>query len=470
MTTHRVLRLPVLVAGLVAGGTWPAPAQQRLAPAVDPLRVDAAAIDSLTAALARLDHRLRILERRLELQRQDAAAARRTASTVAVGADGAQFRSADGAFALRVRGYIQEDGRFFLGADRTGTSTFVLRRVRPILEGTVFGSYDYRLMADFGGGTTSIQEAYVEARYHPAIRLRVGKYKVPVGLERLQSATAIAFVERAFPTDLVPNRDIGLEVWGEVWGGAFSYAVGAFNGVPDGGSLDGDVDDGKDVAVRAFAQPFRASGLPLLRGLGLGIAATAGTETGTLAAPALAVYRTSLQQGFFAYRGDGLAAGTAVADGTRTRLSPQGYLYAGRLGILGEYVVVAQRVRRDATAARLRNRAWQLAASWVPTGEDAAFAGVRPRTPVDPNARTWGALELTGRVHGIDFDDGAFPTFADRARAATDARAWTLGANWYPNRNVRVVLDYEHTAFTGGAAAGDRPAERAIIGRVQLAF
>jgi hypothetical protein len=30
---------------------------------------------------------------------------------------------------------------------------------------------------------------------------------VPVGLERLQSANAIMFIERAQPTDIVPNRD-----------------------------------------------------------------------------------------------------------------------------------------------------------------------------------------------------------------------------------------------------------------------
>ncbi|MBX6364146.1 MAG: porin [Gemmatimonadetes bacterium] len=470
MTKQRILRLGALVAGLVAGGPWPAPAQQRAAPPVDPLRVEATSLDSMAAALAQLDQRIRVLERRLELEREAADAARRAAATVAVGADGAAFRSGDGVFTLRVRGYIQEDGRFFLGADRIGASTFVLRRVRPILEGTVFGRYDYRLMADFGGGTASIQEAYIDARYRPALGLRFGKFKPPVGLERLRSATAITFAERALPTDLVPNRDIGVQLWGDVWRGAFSYAVGAFNGVPDGGSADADSDDGKDVAARIFAHPFRAAGPPVLRGLGLGVAATTGAQTGTPAAPALAVYRTPLQQGFFAYRADGQAAGTVVADGTRTRLSPQGYLYAGPLGLLGEYVVVAQHVRRDSTAATLRSRGWQVAASWVVTGEAAGFGGVRPRASFDPTAHGWGALELTARLHGIDVDAAAVPTFADPVRAATAARAWSLGANWYVNRNVRLVLDYEHTTFTGGRAAGDRPAERGIVGRAQLAF
>jgi phosphate-selective porin OprO/OprP len=39
---------------------------------------------------------------------------------------------------------------------------------------------------------------------------RAGQYKAPVGLERLQSASAIVFLERAFPTELAPNRDRGV--------------------------------------------------------------------------------------------------------------------------------------------------------------------------------------------------------------------------------------------------------------------
>ena len=40
--------------------------------------------------------------------------------------------------------------------------------------------------------------------------LTAGKFKVPVGLERLESATDIRFIERGFPTSLVPNRDLGV--------------------------------------------------------------------------------------------------------------------------------------------------------------------------------------------------------------------------------------------------------------------
>ena len=46
-----------------------------------------------------------------------------------------------------------------------GADTFVLRRVRPILEGTLFKNFDVRLTPDFGGGTTVLQDAYVDLRF-----------------------------------------------------------------------------------------------------------------------------------------------------------------------------------------------------------------------------------------------------------------------------------------------------------------
>ncbi len=94
-----------------------------------------------------------------------------------------------------------------------------------------------------------------------------------------------------------------------------------------------------------------------------------------------------------------------------------------------------------------------------------------PREVFDPAANTWGAFEVVGRVSQLDVDDEAFPTYADPSKYAQSARAWGLGLNWYWNRNVKWMLDYEHTTFDGGEAGGrDREAEDAILVRAQLAF
>jgi len=70
------------------------------------------------------------------------------------------FSSPDGDFKLRVGGLIQTDARIFTGG-QTGPDTYLLRRLRPILEGTVYKYFDFRVMPDFGEGKTSVQDAYL---------------------------------------------------------------------------------------------------------------------------------------------------------------------------------------------------------------------------------------------------------------------------------------------------------------------
>jgi phosphate-selective porin OprO/OprP len=336
-----------------------------------------------------------------------------------------------------------------------------MRRVRPIFEGTVFKIFDFRVMPDFALGTTVLQDGYVEARFSPALTLRAGKFKPPVGLERLQSATDLVFVERAQPTNLVPNRDVGVQLGGDLAGARVQYAVGVFNGVPDGGSGDLDNNDDKDVAARVFFQPFVAD-KSASSGLGVGLAASSGNQAGTVTAPNLPVFRTGGQVTFFSYRSDATAAGTAVAAGTRRRLSPQATFYLGPFGLLAEYVTSKQEVRRASEVAELTNTAWEAAASWV-IGGTASYRGVAPK-------RSLGAFEIAARYSRLEVDRDAFPLFANPASAARTASAWGLGLNWWASRNVRFMTSYELTKFDGGAAAGDRPDERVLFTRFQVAF
>jgi phosphate-selective porin OprO/OprP len=384
------------------------------------------------------------------------------------GKDGFSLRSADGDFVVKIHGYVQLDGRYFQDDPRPASDTFLVRRARPIVEGTLYGRFDFRIMPDFAGGQTVLQDAYLDARFAPALQLRAGKYKPPVGLERLQSATDLLFVERALPTNLVPNRDVGLMLHGDLAGGRAGYFLGAFNGVPDGGVGDLDTNNGKDVAARLVFEPGKGGSGPLA-GLGLGVAGSTGNESGTTAAPNLPSYKTGGQTSFFTFRSDGTAAGTAVAAGRHTRLSPQLTWYSGPFGLLAEYVESRQRVARATAAADVKADAWQVALSFV-LGGRASYRGALPDHPFDPAAHRWGAVELAARYNELTVGDEAFPLFANPASSARQARAWAVGANWYLNRGVKWMLDYEQTRFRGGATSSDRPDEKALLGRFQVSF
>ena len=448
----------------------------------------AIATDStLALQIEEADQRSRIVERRIELLEEQAAQAKAATPVVAAGPGGFNFKSADGAFLLKVRGLVHADGREHLGDhDLWLRDSFLIRRARPLLEATFFDVADFRLMPDFGGGTATLQDAYVDVRPAAWLKLRGGKFKAPVGLERLQSASAIVFPERGLPTALAPNRDLGFMFHGLLGPALFGYEVGIFNGVVDGGSSDLDNNHAKDFAARIFFQPFKRDPYSFLSNLGFGVAGSSGWQRGTAAVfqtsggttrrtaapvPGLPVYRTAGQQTFFSYRlVEDTPDGAVIGYGRRTRLSPQGYFYTGPFGLLWEYIQSTQAVQLGASAADLTHRSWQVAAYWVLGGKP-LFEGTTVTAPFDPRKGTWGAFELGVRYNALDLDDDTFPTYADPARSASQAQGIGAVANWHWSRNIKLSLSFERTIFEGGAPAGaDRKPEYSLFQRIQAAF
>ena len=213
----------------------------------------------------------------------------------------------------------------------------------------------------------------------PAAPAAGGKFKAPFGLERLQSATAMMFIERAFPTLLVPNRDLGVMLHGELARGPRHYQLGAINGVRDGGSA------GRRQRRRQ-GRRRRASSCTRSRparersgstASALGVAGELGPQSTSRRAHV--PHAPPGQANFFAYaRRSPAPRSPAKASASAGRRRPTGT--SGPFGLLGEYVRLAAGPhgrnggsRRELRQRRLADRA----ASYVLTGENASYKGRR---------------------------------------------------------------------------------------------
>jgi phosphate-selective porin OprO/OprP len=195
-----------------------------------------------------------------------------------------------------------------------------------------------------------------------------------------------------------------------------------------------------------------------------------------------------------------------IADGKRLRVSPQAYYYNGPLGIIGEYAYLKQDVAINTASTSsastsiasgshktLNHNAWNIGATYVLTGEDNSFKGIKPKNNFDLDKGTWGAWEAGLRYSAINLDDDTFKNasgsydteannaYANRTISAKSAKTWTAGINWYLDQNTKFALNYLDTSFDGGASitggtgislldVKDRKDERAIFGRLQISY
>jgi len=511
---------------------------------------DSSELEELRALVQQLDQQVRVLARKEELQEEDLEKQKKETPKIKASANGFGLESADGKNSIKLQGILQADYRSYDNAysDVRSRSDFragdldnglngfadtgsgwLIRRARPTVLGTLFGKYDYRFTEDFAGGNATIVDAYVDARFDPAFQVQVGKYKSQVSLERLQSAGNTKFIERSYvANDIAPNRDLGINLHGDVLDKKLSYSVAYNNGVQDGGNISTgtDFNGASEYTARLFTTPFKDQD-SVLSGLGFGVGATHAHFSGqanlnytdTTAANnswnGLPSYVSDGQNTIFRYNtwSSGNTPG-AVADGTRFRISPQANYYYGPFGVIAEYIRVSQAVSnytggsppaggtatdfviKPNTNKTLNHDAWQIAASWLLTGEDASFGKVKPKQDFDIDKGTWGAWELVGRYHELNLDDATFTNkagnnytqaagaYADLSKSVKSAHSWDLGVNWYLNEDVKVALNYLHTTFEGGdiqsgtgnsirsngSNVADRSDEQAIFTRFQISY
>jgi phosphate-selective porin OprO/OprP len=381
---------------------------------------------------------------------------------VTAGPGGFTVRSADGDYTLKIGADLQTDIRTFTGTSSGSlTDQALLRRVRPTFSGSLYKNIDYFLRPDFGQGSVIIYDAYVQLNYIPHFSVRVGKFKPPVGLERLQSDDDTTFVERGLPTLLAPSRDVGFQLSGDLLGRRLGYQVGVFNGVPDNSLSDASPSGHRSYAARLFATPFQAGGENVLSGLGFGIGAEGGNTDGV----GLPAYKTAGQNTFFTFNSGVISAGH------RTSLAPQAFYYLGSFGLLAEDTITEEQFQKNNVRKDVAFRAWQVEASYILTGEKKSFGSPIPKHPFAPFDGGWGAWEIAARTGDFKVDQGLFSYgFASASSSPSFAREWVGGVNWYLNRVFRISVDYAHTNFVGGAVSADRAAERVILARFQINF
>ena len=448
------------------------------------------------AEVDKINRKVNTLQRKLEVQDEVTTNTFQKLPVFETGDNGFKISSNDKKHQVRIRGAVQADGRFFSEDDlNKSTDSFDLKQARFWVEGYVFKNIYYKIMPDFAAGSNILPDAYIDYAYDPAINLLVGKFKPSISLERLQGDSDGTFLERAFPTYLASNRDVGIQIHGAFGKPGYTaesvpgpidnknfltYQIGVDNGAGDDGSPNNEGKasyDSKEFVGRIFSHPFQHTNT-VLEGLGVGLAGSFGDANAqALKDQATPLGRTKYLDYTKTLNKD--SSNVITADGNRNRLYPQAYWYTGSFGLMSEYAISTQQLSGknkagDSINIEQENKAWQVLTSYVITGEDNSFGAIKPIQNFDPVKGTWGAWQLAARWSEIDIDKDTFQLI-DNSKAANHATAWTLGVNWYLNSYALIRANYEQVSFDGGAEKdskqlSNRAIEQVFATRFQLSF
>lgn len=292
-----------------------------------------------------------------------------------------------------------------------------MRRARIGLDGSIDDDWSYKSEVDFSENNVTFQDAYIRYDGFGVGSVRIGHIKAPYGMDNLTSSNHIQFMERSLPTTFAPGRLIGVSLDRHEESYGFStMLMGEPLETNDTRSATG-VDESFGLAGRFYFTPMR--GEESVFHLGVAVTAEDAPETTN------ETYR-------FRARPESRVTGIRLVDtgdiGNRSnlqRLAVEAAWQAGPVVFQSEYMSVS--TTGNGNAPDYDFDGFYAQGSYTIGGRKSYRGGAFRSAGV-------GAWELALRFSNINLNDGAI--------LGGEEDNITLGLNYYPTENVRLMANY----------------------------
>lgn len=341
------------------------------------------------------------------------------------------FKTPDDRFKWWIDGRLNLDAAAYFNSDNELANGTEIRRARFAMNMVLWENWAAQFDVDFVDNAVDVKDAWVGYTGLRNTLVRAGNFKSPFGLETLTSSRYISFMERSLIDNFSPDRLMGIGA--SHWGSRWQASAGFF-----GPAVEDTVDTiGQDQATSLVG---RVTALPYANGANV-------IHVGVATARVQPNAATS--------------ADLSDANRWRVRARPESHVNRGRfistpqvrqvdhvslygveaaavwrsLSVQGEYNREVLR-RTDGALAEPSYDGGYAFVSWFPTGDHRPYdraAGEFGRV-IPKGSR--GALELLARYSYMDLND------ADAGVRGGLEKITTIGANWYANANVRLMVNY----------------------------
>ena len=371
------------------------------------------------------------------------------------------FEIKDGDFSFKLGGRVMIDYSL-PSEDLTpmGSNLFV-RRARLELSGTVGKDWQYAAEYDFAENAVATKDLFVTYTGWEGQDVLIGQFKQPWSLEELSSSKQTAFLERSLMNSVwTTAHRVGLG-WRH-HGENHSLTAAAY-GKEIGATQTGNEDEPISYGFRFAWAPLRSEDSLVHLGIAF---ADEEVETGAgirlRARPEARVSNGNVR----------LIDTGNIADATgQSKTGLEAAWMKGGFSVQGEYQMVAV---DSVTERDPEFSGYYVEARWFPGGEvrpysmrTGAFSGIKPLS-------IEGAWELRARLSSVDLEDGcvsavvAAPCVGANAEAGTEDNA-SVGVTYYPNANIRWMLEYIQADVTSANPAQEE-SPTFVQARFQIAW
>lgn len=349
------------------------------------------------------------------------------------------LQSADHKFKLSVDGRIQIDGALFHGEDYQPVGNGVsFRRVRLGTD-VAFGEHlSGKIEVDFANGNVGLKDTYIQYKFFKGLSLRAGNFKEAYSMETMTSSNDLLFLERANAVSaFAPDRHIGLQG---------NYHHGSFLGV--GGVHFRQIDGSKekansDAANKAgynegFSVTGRAVWMPHSsrqhKGLHFGLAASYRTPTSDASADSPHSIDISSPSLSGINKIKFLDTGVIADVNHNWLVGAEFAAYYRAFRLQSEYMQ-NNTVRNDNLPTEKFN-GYYVQAGYLLFGGNQRYNSSRGAFSQPQAGRKWGDVELAARFDRLDLNG--------KTVKGGEANNYTIGVNYYLNRNFKVQLNYSY--------------------------
>lgn len=365
-----------------------------------------------------------------------------------------KWKSDDGQFATRLDIRIYADYANFSGNDNDYRNGTMLRRARFGVKTKLWEHWSAEFDVDLADNEVDANDMWLRYDRLDNMFFKVGQFKIPFSLEELTSSRLITFLERNYASLFAPGRRaaFGYTAWG-----SFYHFSTALYGQEFGIKESSRVDEAEGYAARLALAPLNNDEMTLHLG-GSFMRQSSIDSKGQNDD-----YKSEAE----CKMGDTEIVNADVISGIdyENAYGGEGAFRFNNIHLQGEYIVGL--IERDANLKDVNFGGGYTQLSWIITGEHKPYLMDEGEFgKIKPKSNDLGAWEIAARYSFIDltdeeayqdqnaFDNGSVGIFGGKAANIS------FGLNWYPNPNIRFMLNYimvdnSETATAAGSLQGD---------------